>query len=79
MRKTQIFCEWCEEEITDEKHHIAIKTGGEVQPFIDYCNEDCQKEAQECCDRDTSHRNMVGDESQGFCLDCGISYAESQL
>ncbi len=81
MRTTQIFCEWCEEEITNQQlpEIITIKTGGEVQPFIDYCNEDCKKEAQDCCERDTSHKNTTRDDSQGICLDCGISYADSQL
>ena len=66
-------CTYCEADLTQERHPIIISDK------IAYCNVAHKNKMQFICERDTNHRNSEKDDSQGFCRDCGISYAESSL
>ena len=69
MIKITILCDYCEADLTEERHPIVI------EGKIHYCNSVCKESNQKDCE----HTNIFKDDVNGECFDCGIVYADPNL
>ncbi len=74
MIKTFMFCNFCDNNITEQIEEMERKVDVYIviNGRLHYCDEDCQSQMQERCLKETNHNNSVKDLTGGECLDCGV-------